>query len=177
MEVNKMKKLTLIPFLVLVGSLALAATPTEAKIYKIEFTVYEKFDFSGYDPGVTVITGNVEHTYNALYKFNIVGGPVEGDLYASATHMVTNLETGQASGTGTNELIGTWLGEDQFYGMEIYWFGNSILKRDGGRTYGWCNCFGTLGPYTIKFHGDYGPVDDGPYAGTTYVTGIITVHL
>lgn len=172
-----MKKLTLIPFLILVGTLAVAATPVQAKVCKIEFTFYEQFDFSGYFPGETVITGNVEHTYGAKYKFNIVYGPVEGVLYATADHMVTHLETGEASGTGTNELIGTWLGDDQFYGMDIYFFGNSILKRDGGRTYGWCNSFGTLGPYTIQAHCDYGPVLDGPYAGTTYVTGVMTVHL
>jgi hypothetical protein len=172
-----MKKLKLLPFLLLVGTVALTAIPTQAKVCKIEFTFYEKFDFSGYDPGVTVITGSVKHTYDAKYKFNILFGPIEGVLYATADHMVTHLETGEASGIGTNEVIGTWVGDDQFYGMDIYWFGNSILKRDGGRTYGWCNTFGTLGPYSIKFHGEYGPVDDGPYAGLTYVTGIITVHL
>lgn len=172
-----MKKLTLIPFLLLVGALAVTATPAQAKVCKMEVLFYEKFDFSGYYPGETVITGNVKHTYDARYKFNIVFGPIEGDLYATADHMVTIIDTGEASGVGTNEVIGTWLGDDQFYGMEIYWFGNSILKRDGGRTYGWCNTFGTLGPYTIKFHGEYGPVEEGPYAGTTYVIGIMTVHM
>ncbi|NHJ87322.1 MAG: hypothetical protein FK734_17795 [Asgard group archaeon] len=153
--------------------------PAQAEVVKIEFTFYEKFDFSGYDPGTTVITGSVEHTYDAIYKFNIVYGPIEGVLYATADHMVTHLETGEASGVGTNELIGVWLGDDQFYGMNIYFYGNSILKRDGitGRTYGWCNSFGTLGPYTIKCHAEYGPVLEGPYVGTTYVTGVMTIHL
>jgi hypothetical protein len=83
------------------------------------------------------------------------------------------------SGTATAEIIGTWIGDDQFYGMEIYLFGNSIMKKDdfASSTYGWCNSFGTLGPYTIKFHGEYGPVNEGPYAGTTYIIGIITVHM
>lgn len=152
------------------------AISSQGQIYKIDFTAYELFDYTGYDPGETTITGNVKHTYDAVYKFNLVFGPVEGVVYATIDHMVTILDTGEASGTGTNELIGTWIGADQFYGMDIYWYGNSILKRDGGRTYGWCNSFGTLGPYAIKFHGEYGPINEGPYAGTTYIIGVITVY-
>lgn len=172
-----MKKLSLAPFLLLIGTIAVVAAPTQAQVYKMDFVAYELFDYTGYDPGESVTTGNVVHTYDAIYKFNIVFGPVEGVVFATADHMVTNIETGQASGIGTNEIIGTWIVDDQFYGMDIYLYGNSILKRDGGRTYGWCNSFGTLGPYTIKFHGEYGPVEEGPYAGTTYIIGVLTIHL
>jgi hypothetical protein len=177
MDVNKMKKLTLVPFLLLIGTLAMTTIPAQATTYKIEFIAYEKFDFSGFVPGESWITGNIMHTIGTKAKFNIVYGPFEGDAYTITKFMVINLKTGQGSGTGTNEFIGIWIGDDQFYGMEIYWFGKSIMKRDGGRTYGWANSFGTLGPYKIKFHGEFGPVNEGPYAGTTYIIGTITVYM
>ncbi|NHJ32916.1 MAG: hypothetical protein FK732_08640 [Asgard group archaeon] len=172
-----MKKITLLPFLLLIGTLAITTIPTQAEICKIDIICYEKFDFTGFIPGESWITGNIKHTVGGQAKFNFVYGPIEGVGYSRTKHMMANLETGYASGTGTNELFGTWVGDDQFYGMEIYWSGLSIMKRYGGRTYGWCNSFGTLGLYTIKFHGEFGPVNEGPYAGTTYVIGVITVHL
>ena len=46
------------------------------------------------------------------------------------------LDTDVRVGTRWNELIGTWIGDDQFYGLPIYCYDHSAFRTNSEYFYG-----------------------------------------
>ncbi|NHJ32794.1 MAG: hypothetical protein FK732_08020 [Asgard group archaeon] len=167
---------TLIIMTVLLGSLFVGTTAVHGKVLKIDIMFIEYIDFSAYDPGTSWEAGGTFHEKDVVYKFDVVFGDVLGVLWAYQDVMKYDMETWVGVGSGSNELIGTWMREDQFYGLPIYWYGHSIFRSDGTFFYGWANTHGYLGDYEIHFKGTYGPAPD-PWVWGTIISGEITIHL
>jgi len=162
--------------IVLFGSLFVGTTAVQGKVLKIPIEIIEVFDFTGFIPGETWETGGVMHETGTIYQFYFIAGPVDGILRSGVDMMNFKLDTGVGVGTGWNELIGTWIGDDQFNGLPIYWYGHSAFRTDGEVFYGWANTHGTLGDYKIHFVGDYGPAPP-QWGWATIITGVLTIHL
>ena len=160
---------------VLFGSIFVGTTAVQGKVLK---TPFENIGvMSGYDPGTSWISGNVQHVRDAINKFTFIVGPIEGDSFAYVDVMNNNLETGVGVGSGFMEIVGTWVGDDEFNGLEIYLYGQMILRNEGTFYTGWANAHGTLGDYSIHMKGDFITAFNPALGLANTMTGVLTIHL
>jgi len=163
---------------VLFGSVFVGTTAVQGKVLKVPIEMLRAYDFSAMNPGYFWIEDGVRHQRDASNKFNFVDGPVDGFLISYIDVLNTVIDTGLGVGSGWNELDGIWVGEDQFEGLPIYWYGQAGFRFEGNFFYGWANGHGTLGDYKIHFKGDFtlAFVPNPPYFGAL-IFGELTLHL
>lgn len=157
---------------VLFGSVFVGTTAVQGKVHKIPIETNSLFDFSGWDPGTSWISGGVLHVRDGVNLFNFISGPIDGSMYSFVDVMNNKLDTGVGVGSGRLEIVGTWIGDDEFNGLPIYLYGQIALRNDGTIFFGWANGLGTLGDYKIHLKGDF--ITTFPF---TPMSGELTIHL
>ncbi|MHA1354125.1 MAG: hypothetical protein ACTSR1_02990 [Candidatus Heimdallarchaeota archaeon] len=135
------------------------------------------FDFSGWDPGTSWISDNVQHVIDNINTFVFIIGPIEGKSTSYGKIMNNNLATGTGVGLAFTEMTGTWVGDDEFFGLEIYLYGPMALRNDGTTFTGWGNALGTLGDYSIHLKVDFVTGYNPAYGFYNVMTGELTIHL
>jgi hypothetical protein len=176
----KLGKKTLIPLLiVLCGSFFIGITTVQATVQKLPFETVALWDYTGFYPGTTIITGNwAAHIIDNVNTFVFIEGPVEG--ISVSTSIITNFndKTGKGEGIAFTETTGTWIADDEFNGLPFYCYGRSILRKafDGFGYIGTVNWIGTLGDYSIQIRGEAITIFDfATYLTFNYISGEIKI--
>ncbi len=143
----------------------------------MDFETVSLFDFSGWDPGTSWVSGNVQHVIDNINTFVFIVGPIEGKSTSYGKIMNNNLVTGEGVGLAFTETVGTWVGDDEFFGLEIYLYGPMALRSAGGVYTGWGNALGTLGDYKIHLKVDFVTGPHPIYGFANVMTGELTIHL
>ena len=171
----KNKKIAIISLLVLAGFVASGSLTTQAKTTTLNFSVME-YLVSTTGPAVQWIDEDmVLHQKDNSWIFSIDNEDMmTGLVYATAEVFRIDLITKLGGGKGTNNFVGVWNQQGDFEGLNLEWYGVTVLGFDHGITSGKFTSHGTLGEYRIFVKGEFASIYLG---GPPLMTGFIRVYL
>jgi hypothetical protein len=152
------KKSLILLLIVLFGSFFIGITSVQGAKQTISFEAFAYWDYTGFDPGTSFDTGNwAAHIIDNVNTFVFIAGPIEG--YTVGSSIITNFndKVGIGVGIGFGETFGTWIGDDEFNGLPIYFEATMTLRLAyGGYAYiGTTVGRGTLGDYSVQIRGEF----------------------